>query len=91
MLEGWYTIQPAKCVPITGIPRGYFYYYAEQTGSSRLVWSGDARRVCVDNRRVERAIFSKEQCLTGERNLGFREKQNFDESLELPLDPPPQR
>jgi len=91
ILEGWYTILPAKCTPISGIPRGFFYYYAEQNGGERLVWQGDARRVCVESRIVERAVFPKEQCLTGERNLGFREKQNLEESLEIPLNPPPKR
>src|SRR5581483_9623861 len=43
ILHGWYTVQPAKCMPVTGIPRGYFYYYAEEAEGAGLAWAGDAR------------------------------------------------
>lgn len=83
-LDGWYVAAPNSCKDVAGIPRGYFYYYVTQDGT-RTVWSGDARRVCVDTRVVERVIFSKEQCLTGEINAGFAEVYSLEEKIELPF------
>lgn len=83
-LDGWYVAAPNSCQEVSGIPRGYFYYYVTQDGT-RTVWSGDARRVCVDTRVVERVIFSKEQCLTGETNAGFAETFSLSDKIELPF------
>jgi len=85
ILRGWWTLQPNKCISILGIPRGYFYYYAEERGGQGAIWAGSARRVCIQNRVVERAIFPKEKCLFGEKNVGFREVHSIDEKVELPL------
>lgn len=82
ILNGWYTANARSCRDVAGIPRGYFYAYADQHDTGR-VWSGEARHICVDTRAVERVLFKGESCLVGEKNVGFFENYSTDERFGL--------
>ena len=85
ILRGWWSLSPNKCVDLPGIPKGYFYFYAEERGGIGGAWSGNARTVCIQTPPVERAIFPKEKCLFGEKKVGFREIYSTKDRYDLTL------
>lgn len=45
---GWWTVAPQSCSTLGSWPQGWFYYYAEVTGTGQVVWGGNAVQLCVD-------------------------------------------
>ena len=47
-VQGWWTVGAGNCRSIGNFPRGWFYLYAEQTNSARIVWSGKDLNLCIE-------------------------------------------
>ena len=46
-VEGWWTVGAGNCVLTGNFPQGWFYFYAEQTNTGQVVWSGNDLMLCV--------------------------------------------
>jgi uncharacterized membrane protein len=40
-VQGWWTVAAGNCENLGDFVQGWFYIYAEQTNSGRIVWEGD--------------------------------------------------
>jgi uncharacterized membrane protein len=47
VVQGWGNAGPGTCSTIGTFPLGWFYYYAEETNTQAVVWSGTAANLCV--------------------------------------------
>jgi uncharacterized membrane protein len=45
--QGWWTVNAGDCDTLGDFPNGWFYVYAEQTNSGKIVWEGDTP-LCVE-------------------------------------------
>ncbi len=48
VVQGWWGVAPGACSTIGTFPQGWFYFYAEETNTQAVVWSGTAAQLCVD-------------------------------------------
>jgi len=46
-VQGWWSVPAGSCKDIGNFPKGWFYYYAEQTNTQELVWKGSDAQICV--------------------------------------------
>lgn len=71
-VQGWWTVNPGDCDWIGYFPKGWFYYFAEQTGSGNYVWEGSDTTVCVRHPGPwERIIANNYTCRSDEDLHGF--------------------
>jgi uncharacterized membrane protein len=49
VVQGWWSVPPQTCSTIGNFPQGWFYYYAEETNTQAVVWSGTALQLCVQH------------------------------------------
>ena len=47
-VQGWGSVAPGTCSTMGTFPQGWFYFYAEETNTQAVVWSGTAVSLCVD-------------------------------------------
>jgi uncharacterized membrane protein len=72
MVKGWWTVESGECENIGHFPQGWFYYFAEQTGSGKLYWGGNDLKICIRHpgpwERINRRGYS---CRSDEKLKGF--------------------
>ena len=47
VVKGWWSVGAGSCEWLGYFPKGWFYYYAEERGTQRLVWEGNDIKLCV--------------------------------------------
>jgi uncharacterized membrane protein len=47
VVQGWWTVGAGNCEWIGYFPKGWFYVYAEQTGTQSVVWEGNDVKLCI--------------------------------------------
>ena len=72
VVKGWFSLEPG-CNEASGIPRGYFYFFAFVPGKEAY-WGGDRANTCVSNRgNFERVVMPNYSCRDGEVLVPFAE------------------
>jgi uncharacterized membrane protein len=72
-VQGWWTVPAGGCQIIGTYPAGWFYYYAEQTGSNgQLYWGDNTLQLCVAHPGpFDRINLSGYSCQSSETLVGF--------------------
>jgi uncharacterized membrane protein len=77
MVEGWWKVTRHECVKVGSFEGDRFYYFAEMRMRGRLyVWPAPREKeltLCVQPNAFARANLKGQQCIRGERVVGFAE------------------
>jgi uncharacterized membrane protein len=48
VVQGWWTVPTGGCQSIGNFPRGWFYYYAAESGTDAFEWAGNDAHACIE-------------------------------------------
>jgi uncharacterized membrane protein len=85
VVKGWFRIEPG-CDETSGIPKGYFYFFAFASGKEAY-WGGDRANTCVSSKgNFERVANPSYNCKAGEVLVPFAELEVTQDIHTLNLD-----
>jgi uncharacterized membrane protein len=47
VVKGWWSVNAGSCEWLGYYPKGWFYYYAEERNTQRIIWEGNDIKLCI--------------------------------------------
>jgi uncharacterized membrane protein len=87
LVQGWWTVPAGECQAIGNFPKGWFYYYAAESGTDAFEWSGSDAKVCIDRIGPVERMHTRTTICTGKYLRGFHAAQVDYPTVTWNLDP----
>ena len=71
VIRGWWTVPAGECQAIGNFPKGWFYYYAAESGTDAFEWAGSDAKVCINRIGPVERMHTKTTICTGKYLRGF--------------------
>ncbi len=87
VIRGWWTVPAGECQAIGNFPKGWFYYYAAESGTDAFEWAGSDAKVCINRIGPVERMHTKTTICTGKYLRGFHAAEVDYPSVTWNLDP----